>query len=326
MMHLELTSSPCTRRAYRADLANLRAWLLVHAPEGAVDVRAIDLPMLRGWVRDFREKHKPSSQARAIHAVRSWMRWLLRLGMIESAPADGLALPRVVRSIPRVPDVALATDLVEAPKLEPELDPLQRFTRTRDRALLELLYSSGLRVSELAGLDVADVCFVDCVVKVMGKGQKERLVPFGSKCREALSAWLLARAVRAQAGGVHASALFVSIRGARMSSRAIHHVVRHWGRRVGARWMHPHALRHAFATHLLEGHADLRSIQLMLGHETLRTTQLYTHVSVRHLKRAYDRAHPLAKRSRAALWFEGVARRRRRRRRRRARTWPLHRT
>jgi integrase/recombinase XerC len=168
----------------------------------------------------------------------------------------------------------------------------------RDRALLELLYAAGLRVSEACGLDIGSLALGERAVRVMGKGRKERLAPFGAKCEEALARWLAVRAelTHPRTGFLDPRAVFVSTRGRRLGPRAAQLIVRRYGiAGVGRGDLHPHALRHTCATHLLDGGADLRAIQEMLGHSSLSTTQRYTHVSVAHLMTVYDAAHPLAR-------------------------------
>jgi integrase/recombinase XerC len=299
LVHLEGGScAPRTREGYGRDLASLRAYVGTHVPAAAADVRAVSREVLRAWLGDYADGHSPASVARAIGATRSWMRWLLRLGVIASSPAHEIALPKVARPLPRPLTIAKAAELVEAPlDLHAEHRP---WTRTRDRAALELLYASGLRVSELRGVDVGDVNLDDRQVLVRhGKGDRERYVPFGRAAAEAIAAWLPRREASLAtrpAGSADEPALFLSVRLGRIGVRALERAVQRWGRVVGQPEAHPHALRHTFATHLLEGGADLRAIQEMLGHARLSTTERYTHVTMHHVRKQYDRAHPLARR------------------------------
>jgi integrase/recombinase XerC len=312
LVHLEAANAALnTRKAYGRDLGYLRSWLVEHAPTAAADVRALKLPELRGWLADFTLTRKTSSVARAVHAVRSWMRWLRKLGYIADAPADLLANPKVRRGLPRFLSPPAAKALVEAPAA----DGARTFALARDAAVLELFYSSGLRVSELAGLDLVDVEWTRREVLVTGKGSHERMVPFGRPCADALSAWLEVRESVSKLARYDRDALFLSRWGCRLTTRTLQRVVKRWGRTVGEEDLHPHALRHTFATHCLEGGADLRAIQVMLGHSSLSTTELYTHVSMRHLWREYRKAHPLEI-ARRSTFLSRAARLRRRARKR----------
>jgi integrase/recombinase XerC len=228
--------------------------------------------------------------ARKIAAVRSWMRWLHRRGHLTKNPAAELSTPKVRRPLPTFLSVDAAAQVVEAPATDTAAG-------CRDRALLELLYGSGLRVSEAAGLNRFDVDLSEARVRVVGKGNKERIVPLGTKCVDALKAYLLVRGeLAAKSATPDERALFLSPRGKRLGVRAIQTQVQRFGALgAGRADLHPHALRHTFATHLLDGGADLRAIQELLGHSSLSTTQRYTHVSTDHLMKAYDNAHPLAR-------------------------------
>jgi integrase/recombinase XerC len=236
-------------------------------------------------------KLAPSSIARKVAAVRSWMRFLRRRGYLESSAADELASPKVRRPLPTLLSVDSAREVVEAP-------PLTTPRGSRDRAVLELLYGSGLRVSELCDLDLAALDLASANVRVRGKGDKERVVPLGAQCVARLAAWLgeRSRMVHPKTGWQHPDAVFLAMRGARIGRRAVLSIVRAYGANgAGRADLHPHALRHTCATHMLDGGADLRAIQEMLGHASLSTTQRYTHVSMEHLMRVYDAAHPLAR-------------------------------
>ncbi len=283
-----------TTDAYLRDVGTLVEFLLAKQAEKrggetgspAPEVASVEIYALRGWLGQLARTHAPSSVARKIAAVRTWMRWLHKRGHLAKNPASELATPKVRRPMPTFLSVDAASEVMEAPKDDvPGL---------RDRALLELLYGSGLRVSEAAGLNLADVELGGARVRVVGKGNKERVVPLGSKCLAALRAYL---AVRDELGPAkELRALFLSPRGRRLGVRAIQEKVHTYGALgAGRADLHPHALRHTFATHLLDGGADLRAIQELLGHSSLSTTQRYTHVSTDHLLKAYDGAHPLAK-------------------------------
>jgi integrase/recombinase XerC len=216
---------------------------------------------------------------------------MCKKGILSRSPAEDIASPRMRRPLPTFLGVDTAKQVVESPDDTP--------SGKRDRALLELLYGSGLRVSELGFLDMSHVGAAS--VRVLGKGNKERVVPIGRKCAAALDVYLAARSRLAhpKTGELDASALFVTGRGTRMRREDAYRIVRKYGiLGAGRADLHPHALRHTCATHLLEGGADLRVIQEMLGHASLSTTQKYTHVSVEQLMRVYDGAHPLARAAR----------------------------
>jgi integrase/recombinase XerC len=297
--------SPRTVDAYGRDIAELGAF----AQEGALDssldvreldVREIDLRLLRSWLSLLARKHAPSSIARKIAAVRTWMRWLRRQGITTTCPADELLTPKVQRGLPTLLSVDQAKGVMEAPSREVRID-------VRDRAVLELLYGSGLRVSELCGLDVDSIDVPRARARVLGKGGKQRIVPLGRKCLATLQTWLsvrldtivpAGRRRRARTGPAirDTHALFLTARGRRLSPRAVWDIVHERGMTgAGRADLHPHALRHTCATHMLDGGADLRSIQELLGHASLSTTQRYTHVSMSHLMRVYDTAHPMAR-------------------------------
>jgi integrase/recombinase XerC len=247
--------------------------------------------LLRGWLGQIARTHAASSIQRKIAAVRTWMRWLRRRRVIDRSPADELASPKVRRGLPTLLSPDAAKEVVESPSLESEHG-------VRDRAILEMLYGSGLRVSEVCDLDLDAVDVAGAAARVLGKGRKERMVPLGPPCVAALRAWLAARPamVHPTRGTQDARALFLSVRGARLYPRAVWKLVREFGARGAGRGdLHPHALRHTCATHMLDGGADLRAIQEMLGHASLSTTQRYAHVSMDHLMRVYDAAHPHAK-------------------------------
>jgi integrase/recombinase XerC len=292
----ERRASNRTVDEYGSDIRGLAAFVLERGSPATSDVRAIDVYLLRAWLAGLARRHAPSSIARKVAAVRTWMRWMRRRGHIASCPADDLASPKVRRGLPTLLSVDAAKQVVESP-------PDDTARGLRDRTILEFLYGSGLRVSELCGLDLDAVDLPGASARVFGKGSKERIVPLGRPCVEALRHWLAARP-----GMVHPRrktqdprAVFLTTRGARMYPRAVHELVRAYGASgAGRPDLHPHALRHTCATHMLDGGADLRAIQEMLGHASLSTTQRYAHVSMEHLMRVYDAAHPLASRAHGA--------------------------
>ncbi len=290
-LEVERRSSAHTCAAYAGDLATLAAFARSRKSVAVGDVRLVDLHLLRGWLGSVARKNSPSSIARKVAAVRSWMRWLRRRGYLATSPAEGLSSPKVRRPLPTLLSVDAAREVVQAPK-----DDTPR--GARDRAMLELLYGSGLRVGELCNLDIEALDLAGASVRVLGKGGRERVVPLGAPSVVALARWLAERprVVHPKKGTQDPRALFLATRGARVGQRSVRAVVHAFGASgAGRADLHPHALRHTCATHMLDGGADLRSIQEFLGHASLSTTQRYTHVSMEHLMRVYDAAHPLAR-------------------------------
>jgi len=281
-----------TVRAYESDLGQFGTFLAESRPAGeAPGPAGIDPLEVRGFVgRLHRQGLSKASIARKLSAVRSFLSHAVREGRIESSPAEGVPTPRTPRKLPSnltVDEIFALLDGIGAEDL----------AGIRDRALLELLYAAGLRVGELVSLDEEDVDLSGTVVRVLGKGGKERIVPFGGKALQALRRWLAAsRPLRAH--GKDPEAVFLNLRGSRLTDRSVRRVL---DRRLRAAAIEarvsPHALRHSFATHLLGAGADLRAIQELLGHASLSTTQRYTHVSMDALMEVYDRAHPRARRS-----------------------------
>lgn len=293
LVHLasERRASPNTVEAYGRDLDALLDFMKEKK------ARSFEIYVLRAWLGELARRCAPSSIARKIASVRAFGRWLKKHGHTTKNPAAELASPKVRRPLPTFLSAEDAAEVVEAPTSA--LTPAMRdAVKKRDRAVLELLYGAGLRVSECASLDIGQVALAERQVRVLGKGRKERLVPIGKKAELAIREWLAVRAglAHGRTRFLDPNALFVSTRGRRLGPRAVQLLVRRWGiAGAGRADLHPHALRHTCATHLLDGGADLRAIQEMLGHSSLSTTQRYTHVSVAHLLKAYDAAHPLAK-------------------------------
>jgi integrase/recombinase XerC len=276
---------------YGRDIEGLARFARERGSKAADDVRAIDVYLLRAWLAVLARRHAPSSISRKVAATRTWMRWLRRRGHVKTCPADELATPKVRRGLPTLLSVDAAKEVVETPQSDTPAG-------VRDRAILELLYGSGLRVSELCGLDLDAVDLRGATARVLGKGRKERVVPLGGLCVEALQRWLAVRPemVHPKRRTQDPRAVFLTTFGARLYPRAAHKLVRaHGAAGAGRADLHPHALRHTCATHMLDGGADLRAIQEMLGHASLSTTQRYAHVSMEHLMRVYDAAHPLAR-------------------------------
>jgi integrase/recombinase XerC len=262
----------------------------------AKTIRAdLDIGLLRAWLADQRaEGVSRTSLARRVVAARMFTSWAQRTGVLDDDPGARLVAPHAHRTIPSVLKKEQASQLMLASQSGAnELNP----EALRDHAVLELLYATGIRVSELCGLDVDDLDFSRRVLKVLGKGDRERVVPFGAPAERAVTSWLEhgRRKILNDAPKPDASALFVGVRGGRLNQRAVRRIVHEAIAAVpGAHDMGPHGLRHTAATHLLEGGADLRSVQELLGHATLATTQLYTHVTVERLKAIHEQAHPRA--------------------------------
>ena len=280
--------SPHTLAAYERDLEQFAEW----ARRGRLTtLAAVDRRALRRYVAWLVERrYARRSVARKTSAVRSMLSWATRRGMIPADPSSDLSVPKLQRSLPRVLKQEEAAALCELP---PDDDAVG----LRDRAVLELLYGSGLRVSELCALDVDDVERDRGAVRVVGKGRKERRVPMSARSCAALERYMCTARTTLLSGSRAASAthaLFVNQRGTRLGPRSVRALVTKYLVAEGMRPAGPHSLRHSFATHLRDGGADLRSVQELLGHESLGTTQIYTHVSNERLRAVYERSHPRA--------------------------------
>lgn len=286
---VERGSSANTIAAYRRDLAEYAAFLADRGVAGPDAVRREDVT---AFVASLRARGlAPSSIERKVSALKGLHRFLVREGVTENHPTAKIGLPKVPERLPDVISIDDAQRLLSQPFPDGPLG-------LRDRALLEVLYGCGLRASEAVMLDVADVDFVDGLLRVVGKGDKERVVPISGLGATALDAYVRAgrpglRAARSIAAD--GSAVFLSSRGRRISRQAVFTVVRTYGARVGLEGLHPHTLRHSFATHMLEGGADLRVLQELLGHADIATTQVYTHVDRRHIREEYLSTHPRAR-------------------------------
>jgi len=304
--HLRLNenASAHTVRAYESDLTQYLAFLASHLGRRVSDLTPADFGHLnaRAFLVDRnRRGNSKASAARKLSAIRAFGKYLRREGVIEGDPAALVGTPKREQRMPNHLAVAEMSTLLETPDTSV---PLGR----RDRAILELFYASGLRLSELVGLDLGDVNLSGRVVRVLGKGRKERIVPFNSTTADALRAWLTdreglrharpdARAETRSGAGkrVTREPLFLNYQGGRLSTRSVDKLVRRYVRECSTRTgISPHALRHSFATHLLEAGADLRAIQELLGHARLSTTQRYTHVNAAQLIDTYRKAHPKA--------------------------------
>jgi len=281
LRHLEIERgmSANTIRAYRKDLEVF----IVHAQKNAADIEMIDV---RGFVaQQIKQGLTKTTAGRRLSTVRSFLKFLTREGYLEANPAKLVSTPKAEKRLPTFLSVDDVFKLIEKP------DTIG-FIHARDRAILELLYSSGLRVSEVAGLNVEDVNTREGLVKVRGKGRKERIVPLGSKAVEAIRGYLTEKILLKK----KSKTLFLNKRGTELSERGIRRIVVKYARLIGVTGqIGPHTLRHTFASHLLQAGADLRVIQELLGHASLSTTQKYTHLDITHLMDIYDRAHPLSK-------------------------------
>ena len=282
----EKRHSPRTCDSYQRDLLRLADWL---GRSGFVAWQRVTNHDLRRYVATLsREGLSGRSIARHLSATRRFYQFLLREKLASDNPALDIRAPKSGRRLPRVADVDQLNHLLDG---QPD-DPLE----VRDLCMFELMYSSGLRLAELASLDLDTVDLRSGEVRVMGKGGKERLLPVGRKAISAIQAWLPYRAALANDGE---AALFVSQRGERLSHRSIQARLSRWGISRGAdQKLHPHLLRHSFASHMLESSGDLRAVQELLGHADIATTQVYTHLDFQHLARVYDQSHPRARRDR----------------------------
>jgi integrase/recombinase XerC len=305
-LRLERGLSEHTVRAYIGDVVSLLGYLVgVSGDEPGMqtspaerhgELADLDVGVLRAWLAQQRSGGASrTTLSRRAASVRTFTAWAQRRGTLDHDPGARLVAPRPHRKLPGVlrPDQAGALMRASGSGAA-ERDPVA----LRDHAMLELLYATGVRVSELCGLDLGDVDFPRRVVRVLGKGAKERTVPFGVPADKAMRAWIEGGrpALIAAAAPAADAAVFVGVRGRRLDQRTVRRVVHDAiGSVPGASDMGPHGLRHSAATHLLEGGADLRSVQELLGHATLATTQLYTHVTVERLKATHDRAHPRAR-------------------------------
>lgn len=268
---------------YRRDLTRVRDWLK-EAKRGPWE--RLDQETVRAYVaRRHRGGASGKTLQRELSALRSLYRYLVREGILGQNPAQGVRAPKSARKLPATLDADQLCGLLD----HPDDDPLTM----RDTAMIELLYSSGLRLAELVSIDMGDIDMEDATLEVTGKGAKTRRVPVGGQAREAIRRWIR---VRGNYVGADQSALFVSQRGNRIHPRTVQQRLQRWATAQGAtRNVHPHLLRHSFASHLLESSGDLRAVQELLGHSDIGTTQIYTHLDFQHLAQVYDKAHPRAR-------------------------------
>jgi integrase/recombinase XerC len=297
LTHLEKERdvSPNTLRAYASDLGTFHEFVQQHLATPVVAWEAVDRLVMRAWLAHLHRRGLGKrSSARALSAVRGFFRFLHRAGVVESNPARAVGSPRLAKHLPGHLDRAQVETLLTAVATRAEGGV---FTDVRDAAILELFYTAGLRISELRGVNRADLDLLGGLVKVRGKGRKERIVPVGAPAQRALRAYERARDELLGTAGASGDrlAFFLSRRGKRMSPKTLHNAVTRWlGQVDEGAGLSTHALRHTFATHLLDGGADLRAVQELLGHASITTTQIYTHTSVERLKQVYRQSHPRA--------------------------------
>ena len=275
--------SPHTLSAYRRDLRSLTDF----CERAALSLESLDSYAVRQFAAEcHRRGASPRSIARRLSAIRRFFAFLVRNEIIKSNPASSIQAPKPPRRLPSTLDADQVASLLS---LGGDDDLM-----VRDRAMLELFYSSGLRLAELVGVDLGDLDVPDRTVRVLGKGKKIRVVPVGRHALDALEAWL---AVREGLARPAETVLFVSRRGTRLAPRTVQARLKHWARRQGSPvGVHPHMLRHSFASHMLESSGNLRAVQELLGHASISTTQVYTHLDFQHLAQIYDTAHPRARR------------------------------
>ena len=292
MLAHQRTASPHTLRAYQREVGNFANYLIAQGGPGAT-VQAVDHLHIRAYLGELYARGlSKASVARSLSAIRSWFQWLAKGGHVPSNPGKLVATPKLPRHLPRVPSIEQMNHLVETAAA----DPVAAWPE-RDRVIFELLYGCGIRNAELVGLDVPDIQWAREVVLVRGKGRKQRYVPLGDAAAEALRAYLPSRAARLGSHSTKALLLNLQMKGSgRLTTRSVGRIVKRISLARGLpAEIHPHTLRHAFGTHMLEEGADLRAIQELLGHERLSTTQRYTQLTVGQVTQVYDRTHPRAK-------------------------------
>ncbi|NQT81245.1 MAG: tyrosine recombinase XerC [Candidatus Aminicenantes bacterium] len=278
----EKNASPHTIASYERDLRQLANYL----EERKVKLREIDNVCLRGFMAELQEKkNKKSTIARKLAAIRSFLQFCMKKKWVEDNPAKLVATPKQEKHVPTFLSEDEMAKILDLPESRQPLD-------LRDRGVLELLYATGIRVSELVGINLSDMDFAERLIRIRGKGKKERLIPFGRKAEESLSYYIRVRH-QINKGEINEEALFLNYRGERLTSRSIERIVDKYIRFTALRRkISPHSLRHSFASHLLSRGADLRVIQELLGHESLATTQKYTHLDLKQLLEVYKKSHP----------------------------------
>jgi integrase/recombinase XerC len=283
-LRVERWLSPRTLRNYRCQLKEL----LTQLPDSVQQWSDLDEQHVRDWVMECHQRGlSPRTISLRLSSLRTFCRYLVRHGELKHNPAQSINAPKQGRPLPKNLDVDQVERLLEVDGEDPIM--------VRDRAMMELIYSCGLRLAELVSLDCADIDITQRQLRVVGKGNKGRQLPIGKVAVECLKNWLR---LRGQFAGAEQKALFLSKQKKRISPRSVEARIQHWGRQQGmTEGVHPHKLRHSFATHMLESSGDLRAVQELLGHANLSTTQVYTHLDFQHLANVYDSAHPRAKKA-----------------------------
>ena len=272
-----------TLTAYQRDLSQFQYWLKTNSKNKAiVEADSLDI---RKWVAHLhRQGVGGKTLQRKLSSLRSFYQFLIRRQSLKNNPAVDIKAPKSARTLPDTLDADTLTQLLEI--------PAESLLGIRDRAIMELFYSSGLRLSELTNLDINDIEWQEGTLRATGKGNKTRILPIGRKAQEALLKWKKNRSILAK---IDETALFVSKQGTRLSPRSVQQRLNHWRKKQGLeQHVHPHKLRHSFASHILESSGDLRAVQELLGHADISTTQIYTHLDFQHLAKVYDQAHPRA--------------------------------
>ncbi len=289
MLAHERTASPHTLRAYRREVGNFADYLV----EQRIDVHRVDHLQVRGYLGELYGRGLgKASVARSLSAIRSWFQWMAKAGHVTSNPASLVATPKLPRHLPRVPSIEQMNHLVDT-----SAEQTAAAWPERDRMIFELLYGCGIRNAELVGLNMEDVHWAREVILVRGKGRKQRYVPLGDAAADAIRAYLPTRAAKLAGKQMEALLLNLQMKGTgRLTTRSVGRIVKQISQAKGLpAEIHPHTLRHAFGTHMLEEGADLRAIQELLGHERLSTTQRYTQLTVGQVTQVYDKTHPRAK-------------------------------
>ena len=279
-LEFEKQYSKHTLDAYKRDLKQFSKWL---KDKGCDDLLKADSLHIRNWVSSLhRQGIGGKTLQRKLSSLRSFYQFLVRKQMLKNNPANDIRAPKTGRKLPDTLDTEALTQLLEIQG--------DSILAIRDRAIMELFYSSGLRLSELVDLDLNSVDLKENIVHAIGKGNKARLLPIGRKAVEAIQCWISRRIELAK---IEETALFVSNRGTRISTRSVQQRLNYWRQKQGLeQHIHPHKLRHSFASHILESSGDLRAVQELLGHADISTTQIYTHLDFQHLAKVYDKAHP----------------------------------
>ncbi|MFU0480721.1 tyrosine recombinase XerC [Gardnerella sp. Marseille-Q9179] len=284
-----------TQRAYKSDILQCLAWCNRHGFNNISDLTTDDL---RSWMADESRSHARSSLARKVVAVRGFFAWCQHVEYIKSDPAEILMTPKIKNMLPSVLDEYQAESLMNnvdsKANVSSSCTKNQKAVELRNAAILELLYATGIRVGELTSLNIQDINFSSHTIKVTGKGNKQRVVPFGVPAYKALSAWISKDGREILLRNSVEEAVFLGARGKRIDQRLVRQIVHDEAKSAHVPDISPHALRHSAATHMLNGGADLREVQELLGHSSLNTTQRYTHVSIESLKRKYSQAFPRA--------------------------------